>query len=378
MKKILILLMLLGYGVSQAQLQAKDTTKYDYIGYTIDSTLYNGDKSYFNKTFSINALVEKVMIDSDDSSLKEFNKGFDSGLRRSFDFGQRLLDEIGESGSFDFLRSSINEKGEYHLLFRLNGEDGLNYHDFLVEEYKGKTKIVDGYFFISGEYMSKTLRDTYKSMLARKPSLIDKIMKKTVVDDSNKVLKIKSLTAQGDFKKAYNLYESLSSDFKKQKSTQLIGLSIASSLDEATYQKIIKKYEESFPNDPSLYLVSIDGEFMRGNYNKVFSLINKLDNAVGGDDFLDLYRANTMYLKGDMNNATKYANRLLVNYPFYPDSYTTLMSIYIDQKKYIKAINTLADFYTTFELDKEEMKEAIAEDYPEFVKTKEYKDWLNQ
>jgi tetratricopeptide (TPR) repeat protein len=376
MKKIFILLFL-SATVAQAQWQAKDTTKYDYVGVAMDSTLFAGDTDYINQLFDKEFIMDKILIKSDESYIQSFNEGFKEGMK-TFDYGQRILQEMGESGTYDFLRSSIKPSGAYHLLFRIHGDDGLNYHDYKLKEINGEVKIVDVYYFTSGEYFSKTLRDLYSSAVARKPNMVSRFLKTTVVDDSKNIIKVKTLMQQGKYQEAYNVFKKLSSEFREQKAVKILAVQITANLDEDLYERIIADYEKSFPNDPSLYLISLDGEFLRGNYENALQLINNLDKAVGGDEFLDFYRTNVYFGKGDYVNAEKYARQLLYNYPFYVDAHVTLVTIFVEQKRYEEALKPLEKFYSTFELTKEGMKEAIADDYPEFSKSKVYQDWLKE
>lgn len=378
MKKLLFLVLFCTLLNISAQSIAKDTLKYDYIGLAIDSTLYAGDKTYFNQLFDKKTILNKVIVDSDDKSVKEFNRGFRDGIMNNFDLAAQLIADTDDNGSYDFLRSRINTIGEYHLLFRASGDKGLNYHDYKIEEIDGIVKIVDVYIFMSGEYLSKSIENIYKSLLSRIPGSISKLFGNSMVQDMMKVNDIKTKTAEGDYQGAYEIYESISDEMKKQKTIQIIGLQLSSNLDESIYQKVIQNYEKNFPNDPSLYLVSLDGEYLRGNYEKVLILIRKLDSAIGGDAFLDSYRTNAYFEMGDLDSALKYSNRMLDNYPLYFDAHTTRIAVLSERKEFEAAVEGLKKLYLTFGLTKETMKEAIAVDFPNLVKSKNYQDFLNE
>lgn len=378
MKKILFLVLICSIGFLNAQDRSKDTLRYNYVGLAIDSTLFNGKTEYFNNIFNKQYLLDQILIESEETYVKQFNEGFKEGLLNRFDYGDRLLQELGEDGSFDFLKSKINRKGEHHLLFRLSASDGLNYVEFKIDEIEGKPMIIDAYYYMSGEYLSKTLSDVYKASISNKPNLIDKLLKRSLVDDFKKVKQSRLLTQQGKFQEAFTVYNSISSEGKKQKAILLFGMQISSEVSDNEYQKIINRYEELFPNDPSLYLVSMDGAYMSKNYDRVLNLIRKLDIAVGGDPYLHSLRSNTYYAKGDMANAEKYGRLMIDNFPFEAEAYTTLMTIFIEQSKNKEALSVLEEFLKAFGLTKEYLHDSIASDYPEFVKTEDYKNWLNE
>jgi tetratricopeptide (TPR) repeat protein len=360
-----------------AREQAKDTTKYDYIGQTIDSTLYSGNTNYLKNIFYKDYILEKVLKDSKDKSVQEFNKGFKTGIE-NFDYGKTINSEIGESGSFDFLRSYINEEGEYHLLFRMSADGGLNYHACKLKEINGEIKMIDVYYFMSGDYISNTISDVYKSTIASisNSNVLTRLFKESALSDLLKMNRIKDYMAEQKFEEALVVYETISPEAQKQKIYLLMGMQVAYEVSEEEYQKIIEKYEEVFPNDPSLPLISLDGAFLKKDFNLALGYINKLDRAVGDDPFLDSYRGNVYYEMGDLQNAEKYFFQMYESYPNYAEAYISLLTVLIDQKKYKNALDVLDEFQETFNVTIDSLKDIIKSDYPELINSDAYKNWL--
>ena len=115
MKRLIFFIACISFGISHAQNQSIDTARYDYVGKKIDSTIYNGDGSYLNDLFDKDYMFNKVARKSDEEFVKEFNTGFKRGLTQSFDLGDKIAADIGDYGYYDFIRSRVNTKGEYHL-----------------------------------------------------------------------------------------------------------------------------------------------------------------------------------------------------------------------------------------------------------------------
>lgn len=68
------------------------------------------------------------------------------------------LDRLGESGHIKLLKVR-DENGHARALYRRVGNDGLNYHDAVLDtDDRGRVVIVDLYVFAGGEMMSQTLR----------------------------------------------------------------------------------------------------------------------------------------------------------------------------------------------------------------------------
>lgn len=376
MKKLL-LGFILCTGFLSAQNQAIDSTKYDYIGYAIDSTLYSGDKKYINDLFDIEEFVTIFLKKTDDKEITKMNKQFVNGFKSGFDYGGILITQIGDSGSYDFIKSYVDENQKYHLVYRLFSDEGMNYHDYeLRTEASGKVMIQDIYLYLSGENLSTSIGNVYEAAMASQKKNFFGMKSNTFVRDMAKIERSKKLRLEGKSKEAYKIYQTVSKESKKNKMVKLAGINIAYGLeDESILKKMIADYEQAFPNDPSLYLISLDGAYLREDYDEVARLIENLDKSIGGDDFLDLYRANLAYTKGNREEALKYIDQLLENYPTYVDGFTFKMALLIELDRKSEVISLLDYFTDVFGVDKETMEDAVKTDFPEFAKTKEFLDW---
>lgn len=375
MKKLTFLFLLLS-GIGYSQVKSIDSLKYDYIGYAIDSTIYNGEKEYINNLFDIDGFINSFLIKSKDKEIIEFNDGFSKGFRKGFDYGNIMVREIGKEGSYDFFKSYVDENQQYHLVFRLFSEAGLNYHDYKLKETRNSIKIVDVYVYVTGENFSKTIGTIYKKSIASKKKNFFGVSTNTFLDDIFKLAEIRKLKSQGKLEEAYKIYKKIGAESKKNKVFKLIGITLASALDnDDLLRKFTKDYEKSFPKDPSLYLISIDGAYVNNKLNKALELINKLDKFIGGDDFLNYFRVNTYYLKGDIPKAIEYSELLMSDFPDYMDGFDTALTLYIETEKFDKAIQILDIFVDRFELTKDSLIESMKENFPNFSKNKKFLDW---
>ncbi|WP_299837142.1 hypothetical protein [uncultured Tenacibaculum sp.] len=347
--------------------------KLDEIGYAIDSTLFNGDNKYFDKIYDIKLLTDRFFIKTNDKELLKFNLGFYKGFSSSFTFGKEMLKQISTGSEYTFLRS-YKEGENYFLLFRLYGDSGLNYHKHLVEFINGEPKISDTYIYLSGEYFSETIKFIYDGSV-RNRNLLRRILNRSENADLKKIELFKVYKDQNDFKKVIELYESLSEKSKKRKIFMIYSLLASKNLEDSIYMKYIKSYEKEYPNDPSLYLISMDGFIIKEQYDKAIATLDKLDKSIGGDEFLDYFRGNCYYLKKDFVKAAEYFEKLMINYPNFFDGIDSLLTVYVESKENEKAIHILDVFTEKFELEKESLKELVKINFPEFTKTKEYKNW---
>lgn len=359
--------------------QTIDSLKYDYIGFAIDSTIYQGEKEYVNDLFDVRAFANSFLLKSKDKEIKKFNTDFLTGFKRGFDYGGVMIRQVGEEGSYDFFKSYVDENQHYHLVFRLFSEAGLNYHDYELRMIRGSMKIIDVYIYVTGEDFSTTIGTLYKTAIASNKKNFFGFTTNTFLKDVSKVANIRKLKSQGQLEKAYEVYKSIGAESKKNKMFKLVGITLASSLNnDKLLSELTKDYEESFPNDPSLYLVSIDGASVNNDFDKVLELIDNLDKAIKGDDFLNYFRINAYYSKGDLEKAIEYTELLMSDFPDYMDGFDTALTLYIESGKIDKSIQILDIFIHKFALTKDSLIDSMKENFPKFSKNKKFLDWAKK
>ncbi|WP_339881675.1 hypothetical protein [Polaribacter vadi] len=379
MKKIAYLLL---FVISFSCVKEKEKTKITLeevtnLGFSLQNKSDRDDISAMNELYDVKAFADIFLLKSTDKEIHEFNAGFFNGFSRSFNFGEMLVEQKSEGGSYEFIRAYEDEKNNFHLLFRLYGE-GLNYHDYLVKEINGELKIVDMYIYMSGEYLSDTYKTYYKSILDKSNVLTKDLTGITSYQDALKLIEVKELSAAGKFKEAHKVYKTISSSSKITKAFQLVNIMVTFNLSEDIYYKAIKDYEKRFPNDPSLYLVSLDGLILNKQFDKAIKSIDKLDELLGGDPFLNYIKGNIYYFEKDYESALgKYAI-INLEYPDFIDAYDSALGIYLETNNHEKVIEILELYVTRFEIDKEELKFNLSEFSPAFIKTKEFKNWFSK
>ncbi|KAB1159581.1 hypothetical protein F7018_04525 [Tenacibaculum aiptasiae] len=375
-KKILFILFITISFFLKAQEKESFEVRLDSIGMKIDKTLTNSNKEYLNKIYSKKSLCDRFLIESNNKKVKNFNKSFYEGFTASFDFGNIVLKEIEKDASYDYLNIVKDKEGEYYLLFRLYG-NGLNYHKHLIKEIDGEIRIVDTYISLTGEYLSDTFGSIYKGVLY-KGGLLKSLSKGNNNDsmsDLLKIQKIRNLRSEGKLQEAHDLYNTLSEEGKKKKIFQLSNLLTLADLDEVKYAKAIETYEKQFPNDVSLYLVSIDGYILGEKYDEALQAVDNLDKAIGGDSFLNFIRGNIYFLKSEDKKSEDKFKEVVKEYPNFLDAYDSLLSLYIKSNNVKKAIEILNIMVNDFELPKDILFKTLGENYPEFQKKEEIIKW---
>lgn len=142
--------------------------KEDYIGFAkkLESSIKKGDSLFLDTAFNKKAFVKKIN-DGKEGDPKllttDINEAFTEGIMSRLKFGTEIVKNL-EGGYYTFLKYYTNPEGVPHLVFRLFGKSGLNYHDFELSEVNGIVKISDCYILLSGEELSQSIRNAYLSL----------------------------------------------------------------------------------------------------------------------------------------------------------------------------------------------------------------------
>ena len=97
--------------------------------------------------------------------------------------------------------------------------------------------------------------------------------------------------------------------------------------------------------------------------------------ALEGDSFLNMLRANIHYMLIDLDKAIELIEVMMDDYPYSIDAFDTALTLYVEHGKYDKAIEVLNIMNETFELDMDVLKQVVTNGFPEFSKSPQYIKW---
>ncbi len=288
--------------------------------------------------------------------------------KKRANFGGQFCQNVLMGSRYDLLR--IRERGgDSRLLFRVLARDGINYIEFTLGHTDGteRIRIVDYYMYMSGQSGVELFTEVFGALI-RKPEEMT-----STVETINRM---KNFVSQGNHEQAYAALNELPPRLSKKKSTMIVKVSVAGYLGDDLYAAAIREYEEAFPGDPSLDLVSIDGYLMRKQYDEALASIDRLDKRLGGDPYLDIMRSSTLFEKGDYATAKKLAEQVLASDETLEDAYWNLAGIALEQKDHDEVVRIL--FLLEQKLGVETNPVDIGGDpaWANFVTTDAYQTWL--
>jgi tetratricopeptide (TPR) repeat protein len=188
------------------------------------------------------------------------------------------------------------------------------------------------------------------------------------------VKRMSDLTQQGQFEEALKLAAKMPDDLKKQKIVLVVRGVAASNVGESEFLAVIDDFRKHYPDDAALDLMSIDYFLNQKKHDKALTSIDRVDEAVGGDAYLDVMRAGIYAEMGDFDEALKTARRATEREEDLADAQWSIVTISLKKKDYDLTAETLNTLTKKFGIGLPDL--ATVEEYAGFVQSPQYKKWL--
>jgi len=363
-------------GASRAQTADAPIDKaYHDFARKIERAVSQGNGQLMDAAFDLDILMER-MLGGRGISAKTIS-GIKQGVRQSLDLGRQLNRIVANGGSYKLLK--LHRQGnELRALYRLQAEDGLNYHDAVLVKKNGRVRIADIYVFISGEYLSATMRRFALPVITRqeKSPLMKLLTKESeFVKSFPRVMSMTNAVRAGKPVEALGIYDKLPASVQRDKSVMLLRFKAATLKGPGSleYRKAMVDMEQLFPDDPCLHLLALDLHVLRKEYPKAFKAINAIEKATGDTAYMNFLRGNAYYLQKKPDQAKAALERSVKQEPSLLQAHSSLIILALEAKDWsaVSLRLTGVEKDSGVQLDDLEKMEAFAE----YVKTDEYRKW---
>jgi tetratricopeptide (TPR) repeat protein len=358
----------------------KPDREYVVFAKIIEDSIRQKKGNYLNSSIDLEEFFKRLNSNKNGNDPISWNgkPAFMKGLASSLKLGEEIIRSIGETGYYSFIKF-YREGNTPHLVFRLYGDGGLNYHDFELFETDDNIKIADCNLLITGENLSETIRNLMVSSMSFEKVMgitIDSHIDSAQVERIKKVKKVKEYILSQDYGNAAKVMDSIPAEGKKDKIFRYLEITIAASTDEQKYMALMEDYEKAFPNDPSLKLVSIDLYFLRKDYKNALQCLDFLEKKFGNDPVLDFYKGNIYYADGDYKSAVEKFKKA-TRYADFNDAYDSWLSSCLEIKDYKESMRLADILIKRFEFEAEDL-DVVFSGYPDLLRSEEYASWLKR
>jgi hypothetical protein len=348
MKSLIMLLLLVSI---KGSCLAQILTESEINGFKAKMLLIANERngSKYDALFSTKAFGNKYKGDTK-------GKEFLSTEIQSAKLGQNIF--WYKSNKYEFLKT-FNESNTSFVVYRLIGDEiGFNYHEMELCKENGVVKIADIYIYSTGETLSETLIDTYKTLLVQKNNIENKKELEEFQSIYTLIPQIKKLNQEGSYVLAYEKIKQAPEFVKKLRVFHMMTIMVTQNLSDLDiYEKAIDDFRKKFPTAKNLDMLLIDGYSLKKQYDKSMQAVNNLDKTLGGDPYLDYYRYLVSNFKNDTAASYKYIEKVGAAFPNYETIQLELLVNYKEANKEELYTKTLAAYKANKFFNQNKLKE---------------------
>jgi hypothetical protein len=314
----------------------------------IESAAQRADQSFFDRMFDRDATLGLAMngLDGPPALAEQFR----SVEKASWSFAQGFLGQVRQGVvTYRFLRLRTGTSGRPQALFRLMANaGGATFHEYALRRDASGVKAVDFYLYSSGEWKTDSLRRNWLSVLSEAGlgTRLTRLagVENEMVKHAPDVQRIVKLDAAGQSAEALAELLRLPPSAQSDRNLLVIRMSVAQKVGERESSEAVEAFARQFPNDPSLNLLQIDIFAARKQYDQALAAIERVQQATGGDAYLDQLTATVSYLKGDRAAACAAAQRAIAREPSFGNGHLLLLKLALEAKDHAETARLLVAY----------------------------------
>jgi len=282
--------------------------------------------------------------------------------------------------SYQLLRVRIVD-GQPRPVFRRilkdarTGVGTVNYDELMLGTSRGdhKVRVIDVYSFAAGQWVSELLRATTDAVLAAA-----KVNEADGTALADKMKRARALQQSGQHTEALALVDSFPASLRKTRAAQAMRVALASAISEPAYQQALDEIAATFPADPSVALLEIDGALLRKDYAAALRYVDQVDAAIGGDAWQDGIRAEILlqrHAAGDLDAAQARADAAVAADPTLSKGWWARLDVALARRAWPSALAAMDELHTRFQAPFQADALRDSPVYSDLVASPEYAAW---
>jgi hypothetical protein len=348
------------------------------FGRALEAAVKEGDNTAFANALDWGALLDRTTASLGLPAQAEagFRRGAMTSLESNTGFAAQIIKEAAE-GSYRFLRVRQMD-GQKTVLFRLVAEAGVNYHEYLLADSKGRPRASDIFIYLSGERLSNTLRRSAFALAQQESrSWLEKLTKEesAYIKHFDEVRTMMDRFREKRYGESLAIYRKMPPELQRDKNVLLIRNQAAMFAGDQELLESIEDFRRFHSDDICLDFLLIDYYVLRKEFAKAVESLDRLDLAVGGDPYLDSLRADATYRSGDKEKAFRLAENAINGASDIVDPYFAMISLTLEEKDHVRTLAGLRRVEERFGLQFDDLSETPA--YAEFARSPQGAEWAS-
>jgi len=239
----------------------------------------------------------------------------------------------------------------HHVLVRRNGPGGFSYLDLLVRADDGEARIVDVMLFAAGQHYSESLADSREAL--------EGVSNVEMLNNRSITARVNNLEAAGKFAEARELLNKLPESVRTSRIVMLRDVLLAARVGPEALDEAQAAFAKKYPDDPALLLQSIDRYMLQKRYDEALAAVDRVDDLVGGDTYLEVIRGNIQRLRGNHEVARGHFEAALQSEPDLAEAHLGLLEVALSTRDYLLAAQS---FTALRNLGREPAPETMVQD----------------
>lgn len=343
------------------------------LGRALEQAVQHNNAAEFAKRLDLAAMVEHGMPENmrGTAQAKDVTLGILSTLSGN------LLNNLS-AGDYRFLSVEETPEGATAHMRLIPPDGSLNYHRLTIGRNAGQQPVaVDVYVYVTGEPLSHTLGRMVGQLSGG--SEADSLAVAQGMQRASSALQAgKPATAEA-------ILSALPPRWQKQKSIMQMRIVAANGVAAQklqagkpignAYRRAVEAFQTTFPKADNLPLLLMDYHFLKQDYPKTAKAVDQLDQQVGGDPYLNLFRAKIAIGQNDAEAARGFVETLIKALPDKaPEGYGILLDQAIETQNHVETTRILkaleAETPVRFPIDFNK-----AEPFANYMASPEYEKW---
>jgi len=326
------------------------------------------------------ALIDRTVAGLD--LPRDFKEGFADGASRSKGLlASQIVEGVKGGGSFRLLRMH-DVDGRRRALFRfILPNSGVNYFDAIfTSPGRGPVRVADVWVAGAGELLSQSFRRLVVMAAAEaKLGLLDRLAgrERLLLQNMPKLKGMNQALQARRFEEVMTTFESLPPELRRERAFLRVKIVAASNLGEERYLAAIEEFLGVHPEGADSVLMAIDGYFLRKQYPQALEALDRLDQQIGGDPYIDVLRAATHLTAGDRPAARAAYQRAVEREPTRAEPYWSLVTMALEDRDHAAVVRWLDAVERDAGVGLKSPEELSAS-YAGFLSSKEGKAWARR
>ena len=279
-----------------------------------------------------------------------------------------------EQGSAYRLVSVKKRRNQTYVLFRLDTNEGFNYHLFKLGRIRGRVRADEFHVGATGEEIATTISKNMAAGL-KSDNFVGRMTgaQKQFLDDLDLQQTMFDAVAKGQHEKALRIYRRMPKRLQKNKLPMLNRIMATSAEDEKAYLKAVDDFLEVFPEDSAAGMILLDAGALRGDVDLILKSHRSLTKWTGGDPYLDLLVGSNLASLGEVTKAVELTRNTDPEDVGTADAHDYKLAIALLAKDHPETLKQLRVFRDRYDFEFGDLRQA--EGFEDFAKSPEFSDW---